>query len=87
LHQKGSQTFVVLTLCRLLYTLDSGAVASKPFAARWAKKALSGQWTGLIERSLARQYDSEEALESDMNETVALIQHTFERFQQWNTLR
>jgi hypothetical protein len=85
LHQRRHQIFVVLTLCRLLYTLDSGAVASKPVAARWAEKALGTRWAGLIERSRAAQHDSGDSPDSDVNDTVALIQYTVERFRQWNT--
>src|SRR5205823_645404 len=57
-RQRGNQAFVVLTLCRLLYTLDSGAVTSKPAAARWAEKVLDSRWSGLIQRSLAGLQDS-----------------------------
>jgi hypothetical protein len=83
LRQRKNQAFVVLTLCRLLYTLESGAVASKPGAARWAQQAVGPRWAGLIERALAGQQDSTEIPDSDADETVALIQHTVDRFQQW----
>ena len=33
---RGYQSYVVLSLCRILYTLEEGAVVSKPAAARWA---------------------------------------------------
>ena len=82
LHQRGNQAFVVLTLCRLLYTLDSGTVASKLAAACWAQKALGKRWAALIERSFAGQHDSRETPDSDVNDTVALIQYTVERSQQ-----
>jgi hypothetical protein len=83
LRQRENQAFVVLTLCRLLYTLESGAVASKPGAARWAQQAVGQRWAGLIERALAGQQDSTEIPDSDADETVALIQHTVDRFRQW----
>jgi predicted nucleotidyltransferase len=82
LQHEGGQAFVVLTLCRLLYTLDSGTVASKPAAARWVQKALGKRWAALIERSLAEQHDSRETPDSEVNDTVALIQYTVERCQQ-----
>ncbi len=85
LHQKGHQAFVVLTLCRLLFTLDSGAVASKPAAARWVEKALGTRWCGLIERSRTAQHERGETPDNDANDTIALIQYTIERFRQWNT--
>jgi hypothetical protein len=81
LRQRENQAFVVLTLCRLLYTLDEADVASKPFAARWAQKNLGTQWAGLIERALAGQHERSKTPESDVNNTVALIQYTLERCQ------
>jgi hypothetical protein len=81
LRVKSEQAFVVLTLCRFLYTLDSGTVASKPVAARWAQEALGQRWATLIERSLAGQHDKCETPDSDMDDTVALIQYTVERIQ------
>jgi len=44
------QTYTVLSLCRVLYTLEYGTVASKPVAARWAQHALDDQWRPLSER-------------------------------------
>lgn len=82
LRNGEAQAFVVQTLCRLLYTLDSGSVASKPGATRWAQKALGKRWAALIERSLARRHDGRGTPESDVDETVALIQFTIERSQQ-----
>jgi hypothetical protein len=85
LRQRREQAFVVLTLCRLLYTLDSGAVTSKPAAARWAEKVLGPRWSGLIERSRAGQVEGGDTSESDVNDTVTLVQHTVDRFRQWST--
>jgi len=84
LRQRREQAFVVLTLCRLLYTLDSGAVTSKPAAARWAEKVLGPRWSGLIERSRAGQVEGGDTPEGDVNDTVALVQHTVDRFRQWS---
>ena len=46
------QAYAVLTMCRALYTLETGAVASKPVAARWAQAALGEPRAVLIERAL-----------------------------------
>ncbi len=81
-RHRENQAFVVLTLCRMLYTLDSGAVASKPMAARWARKALDKRWARLIQRSLAGQHDSGETPDSDVHDTIALVEHTVARSQQ-----
>jgi hypothetical protein len=46
------QAYGVLTMCRALYTLETGTVASKPVAARWAQAALGAHWAALIECAL-----------------------------------
>ena len=45
-----AQRYAVTTLCRMLYTLDTGEVASKPAALEWAKSTLPAQWHGLIQQ-------------------------------------
>ena len=80
--QREAQAFVVLTLCRLLYTLDTADVASKPAAAHWAQKALGKRWAGLIEHALVGQHDEGEISDSEMGDTIALIEYTVERSQQ-----
>jgi hypothetical protein len=47
------QAYAVLTMCRALYTLETGAIASKPVAARWAQVWLGSPQAMLIERALA----------------------------------
>jgi hypothetical protein len=46
------QAYAILTMCRALYTLETGAVVSKPVAARWAQAALGARRAALIERAL-----------------------------------
>lgn len=83
LHDIGYQPYAVLTMCRILYTLDSGVVASKPHAARWAEEVLDARWAGLIERALAWRKDRPNAAPGDdVNGTLALIQYTLQRCQQ-----
>lgn len=45
-----SQCYAVSSLCRMLYTLRAGEVASKPAALAWAKEALDPEWRALIEQ-------------------------------------
>jgi hypothetical protein len=47
-----SQRYAVATLCRMLYTLETGEVTSKPAALEWAKDALSPEWNDLIQQGL-----------------------------------
>jgi hypothetical protein len=46
-----TQRYAVTSLCRMLYTVDSGEVASKPAALQWAKQALPPAWHGLIQQT------------------------------------
>src|SRR5918996_3112853 len=48
MNSRGYQSYVVLSLCRILYTLQFGDVVSKPVAARWAKETLEEPWVSLI---------------------------------------
>jgi hypothetical protein len=67
------QAYAVLTMCRALYTLATGAVASKPVAARWAQAALGARRAALIERALAWR----PGMPLDvLDETLDLIKHT-----------
>ncbi|MBI4499489.1 MAG: DUF4111 domain-containing protein [Chloroflexi bacterium] len=52
LNTFGLQTYSVLTLCRMLYTLHHGDVVSKPLAAAWAMRSLDRRWAPLIEHAL-----------------------------------
>lgn len=47
------QAYAILTMCRMLYTIEHGAVVSKPAAARWAQSALESHWAELIARASA----------------------------------
>jgi hypothetical protein len=48
-----SQRYAVSTLCRMLYTIDTGEVASKQTSLEWAKHALAPAWHDLIQQVLA----------------------------------
>ena len=45
------QPYVVLSYCRMLQTLETGRIHSKPAGAAWAKRRLDARWIGLIERA------------------------------------
>jgi hypothetical protein len=44
--------YAILTMCRALYLLKHGIVASKPAAARWARQEFGERWTVLIGEAL-----------------------------------
>jgi predicted nucleotidyltransferase len=49
----GYQSYAVLTMCRICFTMAEGKVASKADATRWAKQRLDKRWAPLIDRALA----------------------------------
>jgi predicted nucleotidyltransferase len=50
-NTRFGQSFTVLTCCRMLHTLQSGAVTSKLAAIRWAEQSLDAEWQELIRQA------------------------------------
>ncbi len=48
-----AQPFAVLSYCRMLHTLETGRIESKPAGARWAQASLDPRWADLIRRAWA----------------------------------
>jgi hypothetical protein len=70
------RAYAVLTMCRSLYVLEHGTVASKPFAARWAQSALGEAWAALIAAAAIWQ----SGMEFDkLEEMMAFIRYTLEQ--------
>jgi hypothetical protein len=63
----GYLAYIVQTMCRALYTLELGKVASKPVACRWAMATQKSRWQPLIKR----------ALEWDMDEDIVAETQAF----------
>ena len=77
---RGYQSYIVLTMCRMLYTLRHGAVVSKRAAALWAEGEAGGRWAPLIKRALeGRSRPRLEARPEDVSGTLDLIRYTLER--------
>jgi len=80
LRPRGYQSYAVLSLCRILYTLAHGAVASKEEAARWAQATLDPRWAPLIADAWeGRWRPNGEASPEDVRETQAFICYALER--------
>lgn len=82
---RGSQIYLVRTLCRMLYTIDHGVIASKPAAARWAQQALGERWGALIERALTWRKDpadQDPPTPEEMRETLDFMAYTLDRCRQ-----
>ena len=82
LKMGGYQSYVVLSLCRVLYTLQFGDVVSKRAAARWGQETLGQEWIPLIERAwLGRHNPEPEAAQEDTLGTLEFIHYTLARLE------
>lgn len=79
LHSAEYKAYAVLTMCRMWYTLEHGAVVSKPAAARWARTTLDKRWVALIEWALRWRPDLQVDDEEKLRETLDFIRHTLKR--------
>jgi hypothetical protein len=79
LYPPAYQTYAVLTMCRILYTLHYGAVVPKSVAARWAQVELGDRWAALIDRALGWRRG---APSDDLPRTLDLIRCTRDRIRQ-----
>ena len=70
------QAYAILTMCRSLYVLEHGHVASKPEAARWAQKTLGDPWASLVVAAAAWRPGMDF---KKLEETLGFIWCTLER--------
>jgi predicted nucleotidyltransferase len=74
LRPRNYQAFAVLSMCRDLYALEHGTLASKPAAAAWASRRLGPPWTPQIERALGWRSDPR-IDDRALPETLAFVAH------------
>ena len=67
----------VVTLCRVLYTLEHGEIVSKPAAVRWAQETLEPEWQLMVRRSTQSN-----AGHADDDEVTNFLRYVVERCQQ-----
>jgi hypothetical protein len=72
--EMGYQPYVVLTMCRALYTLKHGIVASKRISAEWVIAQSEGKWTKLIDQAIACRYGNPPG---DIKETQRFMRYVF----------
>jgi predicted nucleotidyltransferase len=77
---RGYQSFIVLAICRILYTIEHGDVVSKSAAARWGEETLHARWTPLIRGAwIGRQDPDSGPRAGDLHETWAFIRYAIGR--------
>lgn len=57
MNNRWYQPFAVISYCRMLQTLETGTVESKPAGVRWGRTHLEPRWSGLIARAWAGRPD------------------------------
>jgi hypothetical protein len=78
--RQGYQSYTVLSLCRILYTLEFGDIVSKRKAARWVKETQGEKWSALIDRAwIGRHNPQLPASTDDINQTLDLIRSILDK--------
>lgn len=72
LENSHYQSYLVLNLCRILYTLHNSKLCSKKVAAKWVKETFP-EWQGLIEEAEAWGYGKEM---KQQEKAIAFIEFT-----------
>ena len=76
LRAPGYQSYAVLSLCRILFTIQEGTVVPKVSAAEWAATKLPAEWHGLIARAVAdRLRDRMRPSDAAVTQTLSLIEY------------
>jgi len=83
LQVRREHTYVVMTLCRLLYTLDVGSVASKPEAAHWVERTRGSRWSELIRHVAVEQRNNSDVAAAAVSDALALLEYTYEQYRLW----
>lgn len=85
LQSVGYRAYAILTMPRLLVTLEEGIVVTKPDAAQWALATLPPRWTALVRQALAWAADQDAGQRFDagqqLRETQAFIAFVGARIQ------
>jgi hypothetical protein len=70
------QVFAILTMCRTLYSLETGEITSKMEAAQWALQRLDGSWKNLVELAIAWRPDQEI---NKVDETLQFVKYVISK--------
>jgi len=81
---RGYQSYIVLSLCRIIYTLQFGDVVSKLKAARWIKETVDENWRLLIDRAWISRHNNPQLMPGteEANQTLGFIRYVLERSRQ-----
>jgi len=91
MNNRFYQPFVVLSYCRMLHSLTTGSVGSKPAAAAWATNHLDAHWEDLIRHACdARPGDAafkvrEPADPNDLDRTWHFVEYAIGLGRTWKS--
>ena len=80
LLQDAYQVYAVLSMCRMLVTLHTGEIVSKPAAARWARDVVARPYAALINAALAW---GPTMVFNQLVETAAFVRFTLDETKQF----
>ena len=75
LQHSDYQAYAILSMCRALHTLQTGELASKLVAARWAQDVLDQHWANLIAQALTWRNG---VVLNKFEQSLAFIRYTLE---------
>lgn len=81
LNNSHYQSYVVLNMCRILYTVMCYSTATKRVSASWVKSEFSPQWNDLIQTAENWHYGEEMSLKE---ETIKFIQFVISKVKSSN---
>lgn len=79
LNNSHYQSYFVLNLCRILYTIFCNKAGTKKEAARWVKSEFGSQWINLIETAESWEYGKKMAMR---NEAIHFIKFVIDKVKQ-----
>lgn len=84
LENSHYQSYLVMNLCRILYTVLCGVTGSKKISAEWVKNKFGLPWRDLIEVAESWQYGK---VMSSRDETIDFIKFTIDKIKQTTLYR
>jgi predicted nucleotidyltransferase len=80
ISKRGYQSFFVLSVCRVIYTVRYGEIIPKKAAMEWGKENLDKRWIPLIERAWeGRQLPGLDATPEDINNTLDMMRFALQQ--------
>lgn len=77
LKRSDYQVFAILTMCRTLYSSETGMIASKTEAAQWTIRNIGTDWKDLIEEALS--WNPHHAF-NRLEETKQFVEYVLEKY-------